>query len=65
MAQSFNEIWMHVGSQTWKTYKNVTDDIRMELYRNGWTQVCQNKNVEDSNERKITVKNPKKKNSHR
>ena len=66
MAQtSNNEIWMHVGHRTWKAYKNVNEDLRMELYRNGWTQVRQNETVEETNENKTTIKYLKKKNGQK
>ena len=61
MAQANGEIWMHLGLRTWKVYNDVTDDFRMELYRNGWTQVHQNETEEHAVERKPVVKPQNKK----
>ena len=61
MAQTFNEVWMHLGQRTWKVYENVNDDLRLELCRNGWTLVHRNESVEDVIEQEVVKKHLKKK----
>lgn len=46
MKPAFYEIWMHKEQRIWKVYSDVTEEVRIELNRNGWTYVLRNERVE-------------------
>lgn len=39
-GQSF-EIWRNESSQTWKVFRNMTEEIRQTLHDTGWSEVVQ------------------------
>ena len=41
MKQKLYEIWEHPGSQTWKVFTDVTQEIRTTLLQTGWQPVTQ------------------------
>lgn len=41
MKQKFYEIWVNQGSQTWKIFTEVTDDLRATLTGTGWKRAVQ------------------------
>lgn len=43
MKQSGYEIWKHEGSQSWKVFIEINDELRSALMNTGWKPVVQYK----------------------
>ena len=46
MKAVFYEIWSNNERRIWKVYTDLTDDVRAELARNGWSFVLKNEELD-------------------
>ena len=58
MKQKLYEIWEHPGSQTWKVFIDVTQDLRATLLQTGWNPVFQYHETDNQEQKAATKEEP-------